>query len=166
MNTAPRNILRFLIVVLLQVLVVNNIQLLSFCNPLIYIYFLLLLPVHLPRWAELLIGFGCGMVIDVFCNSLGLHAAGCTLLAYLRPFMISALVSDSERITAEPGFDAFGPAPFVKYVVLLTLIHHCTVFLLESFSLAHWGWLALRIMSSTAATIIIILLTVLIRERK
>ncbi|MBQ9439594.1 MAG: rod shape-determining protein MreD [Paludibacteraceae bacterium] len=166
MNIVAKNILRLVIVVLLQVLVVNNIALLSFCDPLIYIYFLFLLPLSLPRWAELLIGFSAGLVMDIFCNSLGLHAAACTLFSYLRPIVVSTLVSDYERITGEPGFSTFGPAAFVKYTVILTLVHHCAYFLLESFSFAHIGWLLLRIVTSSLFSIVVVLTAVLIRERK
>lgn len=165
MNTVLRNILRFVILILAQVLFVNNLQVLSFCNPQIYIYFLMLLPVALPREWELLIAFGCGLVMDVFSDSLGMHAAVCTLVGYLRPLLIAALVSDHERINGEPGIKTFGMVTFVKYLCILTLIHHTSIFLLEIFSFAHLPWLMLRIIVSSLVTIAVLLSIELLRQR-
>ena len=45
-----RNIIRFVFLVLLQVLILNNIQFSGYINPYFYIYFILLLPFDTPRW--------------------------------------------------------------------------------------------------------------------
>ena len=52
-----QQISRFLVLVIVQIFVLNNIQFLGFVNPYLYILFLLLLPVKFPRWLSLLLGF-------------------------------------------------------------------------------------------------------------
>ena len=59
----------------LQVLLINRLQLGGVCHPFIYILPLLTMPITLPRWADMLIGLAAGLLMDVFCNSLGVHAA-------------------------------------------------------------------------------------------
>lgn len=165
MNDVLSNILRFIIMVMVQVLLVNNLQVFSMCYPMIYIYFLLILPPSLPRVAELLIAFACGLVMDIFCDSLGLHTAVCTLIGFVRPQIITAMVTDYERVNLSIGIQSLGMATFVKYVTLITILHHVTFFMLESFSLAHWHWLLLRILVSSIVTIAFILAIEMVRNR-
>ena len=66
---------RFLLLLLLQVLLINNLQFLGVCHPYIYIFSLLVMPITLPRWADMLIGGVVGLILDMFCNSLGVMLA-------------------------------------------------------------------------------------------
>lgn len=157
MNLWIENILRYLLLFMLQILLINHLQLLGVCHPCIYILFLLALPVSLPRWAELLIGFGTGLIMDIFCDSLGVHAAACTLIAYLRPLIIRKLVQENERITGTPDSGTFGHLTYIKYVVLLTLIHHTAVFCLAAFSWHNWWLTLLQIVVSSIVSIGLIL---------
>ena len=52
-----QNIVRFILLILIQVFVLNNIRFSGFINPYIYILIILLLPVRFPRWASLIVGF-------------------------------------------------------------------------------------------------------------
>ena len=158
MKSLPiENIIRFVVVILLQVLLVNNMQFLGICNPCIYILALLALPVTLPRWAELLIGFATGLVMDIFCDSLGAHTAACTLISYIRPLLISRLVQDNDRLTGTPDGDSLGIATYARYVALLTAIHHIVLFSLLAFSWHNWWLTLLQIVFSTAVSIALIL---------
>src|SRR5580658_7192394 len=82
---------RFIILVGIQVLVLNNLELNGVFNPYIYPLFILLLPINTPKWLLLLLGFGTGLVIDMFSNTMGMHAAATTLLAYMRPYILNVL---------------------------------------------------------------------------
>ncbi len=57
---------RFLALLLLQVFVLNNVEMPGVFNPYVYIYFLLLLPLDMPRWWLLLVSFGTGLALDFF----------------------------------------------------------------------------------------------------
>ena len=76
-----QNIFSFIVLILLQVLVLNNVQFLGFLNPYIYILFILSLPVKFPRWITLILGFVLGLIIDVFSNTIGTHAFATVLIA-------------------------------------------------------------------------------------
>ena len=57
MYIIARNIIRFLVVILFQVLVMDNVMINGYMIPYIYLLFILLMPFETPRWVQLLSGF-------------------------------------------------------------------------------------------------------------
>lgn len=157
MLTVIQNILLFIVLVLAQVLVLNNIQFLGFINPYIYILFILSLPVRVPRWITLLLAFGLGMIIDTFSNTLGMHTAATVLVAYARSFVINLFTSIDEGNNPTPSFHSFGVGAYVKYVLVLVFLHHAALFFLEAFSFSHFWLVLFKTLLSSAITILIIL---------
>jgi len=137
--------------------VLNNIQFLGYINPYIYILFILSLPVKLPRWFSLLLAFGIGLLIDTFSNTMGMHAFASVLVMYMRDFVIKLFTSIEEGSNPEPSFYTFGVGAYIKYVVVMVIFHHGTLFLLEAFSLANFWTLTLKILFSSIITILLIL---------
>ena len=157
MPTVLQNIIRFILLVLLQVLVLNNIQFLGYINPYLYILIILALPVQMPRWVTLLQAFALGLIIDTFSNTLGMHAFATVLVAFLRNGIIKLFTSIEEGNNPTPSFYTFGVSAYVKYVVVLVLIHHTTLFILEAFSFTNF-WITLaKITLSSFVTILMIL---------
>jgi len=157
MPVALQNIFRFLILVLLQVLVLNNIQFLGFINPYIYILFILSLPVKMPRWAALLLAFVLGLTIDIFANTPGMHAFASVMVAFSRNAVINLFISIDEGNNPTPSFYTFSVGTYVKYVVVMVFIHHFTLFFLEAFSFTHFWLMLAKIILSSAVTVLLIL---------
>jgi len=65
-NSVIRYTVIFILLVLLQILLFNNIQFSGYVNPYVYIMFILLLPVEIPSWLLLILAFFTGMTIDIF----------------------------------------------------------------------------------------------------
>jgi len=151
-----QNIARFLILILVQVFVLNNIRFSGFINPYIYILFILLLPVRFPRWLSLILGFITGMIIDSFTNTPGVHAFSTVLLAYFRNPVINIFLSIDEGANPVPGFYSFGVSAFVKYVVSLVILHHTAFYFIEIFSFENAGQTFLRLVLNSVVTILII----------
>ena len=59
---------RYIVVMLLQVLLFNQLQLWGICHPYIYILCLMMMPITLPLSVEMIIGAIAGLIMDVFCN--------------------------------------------------------------------------------------------------
>ena len=159
-----QNTIRFITLLLIQVLVLNNIQFLGFINPYIYILAVISLPVKMPRWMSLLAAFGLGVTIDMFTNTLGLHAFACVLVAFLRNPLITFFTTNEDNVNFTPSFRTFGVAPYIKFVVLLVLIHHFTLYYMEVFSFKHFLITAYRAGLSSLITISIILAWRLLRK--
>ncbi len=164
MGSIAGHIIRFIVVILLQIVLINNLYLSVWCNPFIYIYFLLSLPNIMPRWADLLLGFLLGFVIDCFCNTLGMHTFASVLLAYLRQPIATLLVSEETKSNKVPSYTTFGTDNYIKYVLSLTLIHHTALFFLEAFSMAHCWKTILCILLSTIASAGVMLIAQLGRK--
>ena len=157
MPVVLQNIFRFIVLVLLQVLVLNNIQFLGYINPYLYILFILALPVQTPRWLTLLIAFALGITIDMFSNTGGMHASATVLVAFSRNGIINLFTSIDEGNNPTPSFYTFGVSAYVKYVIFMVVIHHTTLFFLEAFSFTHfWIMLAKTILSSFVTILIIL----------
>ena len=69
MNKTAIQIIRFVVLVLFQVLVVNHIRLGGYVHPYIYLIFIMLLPINIQNWQLLLLGFGLGLTVDLFTGT-------------------------------------------------------------------------------------------------
>ena len=116
-----------------------------------------MMPITLPRWADMLIGAFVGLVVDIFCNSLGVHIAACVLLMYVRPYLIDAYVSDRERLIGDIDTQSIGVLDFIKYIVILVLLRHTMVFCLTAWSFSHFWFTLLEIVVSSAVSIVLII---------
>lgn len=152
-------IIMFAAVVLAQVLLLNQVQLSGYLNPYLYILFILLLPVSMPRYAVLLLSFVLGMVIDIFSDTPGLHAAATVFMGFFRTPVISMLSTRESDQSDFPGLHQTGMSWFLTYTLLLTLLHHLFLFYLEVFTFAGFFHTLLRVVFSTIFTVFIIVLS-------
>ena len=157
MPTVLQNIFRFVLLVLFQVLVLNNIQFLGYINPYLYILFILALPVQLPRWFLLIMAFVLGLTIDAFSNTIGMHAFATVFVAFFREGIIKLFTNIEEGNNPTPSFHTFGVSAYIKYVVLMVIIHHTTLFILEAFSFSNFWIMLTKIILSSLVSITLIL---------
>ena len=148
---------RYVVVMLLQVLLFDQLQLWGACHPYIYILCLLMMPITLPHNVDMLIGALVGLVMDVFCNSLGVHTAACILVMFVRPYLIGALVNDKDRLTEQISLRSIGMEAILRYVVIMVIIHHLMVFALAAWSWSHIGFVLLETLVSSLITSLIII---------
>lgn len=159
-----RYLLLAIVLLLLQLLIFNNINFHGFVNPYVYVMFVLVMPFSLKKWQLLVVGFVLGLVVDMFMNTLGLHAAATLMVAFLRPSILFRFTTRVEESRFDaPGIDA-GLIWFLRYVLIAVLVHHSVLFFLEVFTLRHFAITLLRIVLSTAFTTVFILIIEAIRE--
>jgi rod shape-determining protein MreD len=159
MYIIARNIVRFLVVILFQVLVMDNVMINGYMIPYIYLLFILLMPFETPRWTQLVLGFLLGMGIDVFLNTPGMHTAATVLVAFIRPYLLNLLAPrDGYDTDSFPRIHYYGFLWFLKYTLIIVVIHHFLLFYLEVFQLKDFLSTLLRvILSSILSTSTIIL---------
>ena len=169
MNKIFLQIIRFVVLVLFQVLVINHIRLGGYVHPYIYLIFIMLLPFNTPKWQLLVLGFFLGIIIDVFTGTPGLHAGATTLMAFCRPSIIN-LISGNQKFDniQEPNLGQLDGMWFFRYVLCLVFIHHFALFFLESFSFRLIGQVLLRILLSVPVSVFLIMMILYIfkTERK
>ena len=159
MYIISRNIVRFLVVIIFQVLVMDNVMINGYMVPYIYLLFILLMPFETPRWTQLLLGFLLGMGIDLFENTPGMHTAATVLVAFVRPYLLSLLAPrDGYEPETFPRIHYYGFIWFLKYTMIIVVIHHFALFYLEVFQLKVFLSTLLRVILSSilsASTIVL-----------
>jgi rod shape-determining protein MreD len=167
MNKTALQIIRFVVLVLLQVLVINHIRLGGYVHPYIYLIFIMLLPFNTPKWQLLVLGFVLGLTVDLFTGTPGLHAGATTLIAFCRPSIIKLVTGNQkfENIT-EPNLGQLGGIWFLRYVLCMVLIHHFALFLLESFSFRLIGQVLLRLLLSVPVSVFLLMMILYIFKRE
>ncbi|GAB2693453.1 rod shape-determining protein MreD [Mucilaginibacter koreensis] len=154
------NAIRFVVLVFLQVFLLQNITLYNLTTPYLYILFILLLPFETPNVLLFLLSFLMGLTIDMFYNTPGLHAAACTLLAFVRVTFISITVQkegfDNEP---DPTLSNMGFRWFFTYSLVLILFHHFALFNLEVFRFSEIQYTLIRFLLSSVFTLFLVLIT-------
>ena len=134
--------LQFVLLLLFQALVLNNILLFGYAT-----LFILSLPVDMPRWLELIIAFSMGLILDIFSNTGGMHAFSLTLLAFLRPYILALLAPREGYDPGEiPSLYRQGAAWLSLYLLIALFIHHLAFYTLEIFSAAYVPYLMARVL--------------------
>jgi rod shape-determining protein MreD len=153
------NILRFIVLIFIQVFLLKNTGYYNLATPYLYILFILLLPFNIPNWFLFLLAFITGLTIDIFYDTPGINAAACTVLAFVRVLFISVTVQkDGFDNEPDPSLGIMGFRWFLFYSVILTFFHHLTLFLLESFSLSGIQYTLIRIVLSSLLTLFLIVI--------
>jgi rod shape-determining protein MreD len=142
---------------ILQVLLFDQLQLLGVCHPYIYVLCLLMMPITLSHSADMIIGAVVGLIMDIFCNSMGIHTAACIFIMFIRPYLIGAIVNDKDRLNEQISLRSLGMEALLRYVVILVVIHHLIVFLLAAWNWAHIGFVLVETLVSSLVTISIII---------
>ncbi|MGB4776660.1 MAG: rod shape-determining protein MreD [Daejeonella sp.] len=161
------NLIRFILLIALQGFFLKNMGYYNLAIPFLYILFILLLPFETPNWLLFFLSFLTGLTVDLFYNTLGLNAAACTVLAFVRIAFISITVHrDGFDNEPEPSLGIMGFRWFIFYATVLTFIHHLVLFTFETFSLANLSYTLIRVLFSSMFTILLMVVTELIFFRK
>ena len=166
-NSIFRYGLIFVLLILLQVLLFNNIQFSGYINPYIYVMFILLLPVEIPAWLMLLLSFAMGVTIDYFSGSPGVHSSATVLAGFVRPYVLRVISPrDGYESGASPSMLIYGFRWFLTYTLVIILVHHTALFYLEVFRFTDFFRTMLRVLLSSLFSIIFILLIEFYRRGK
>lgn len=145
-----RQALTFIVYILAQVWFFRNMVLFDAAFCMMYVGFLLLLPIELGTLTLMAIGFLTGVAIDAFYNSLGIHAAACVFIMYIRNRWLGA-------ITPQGGYDP-GALPtvylqdiqwFTIFALPLIFFHHAVVFFIEAAGFGLFGYTIWKTILST-----------------
>ena len=163
-NAVLTHIVRFTVLVLVQVIICNNINFLGYINPYIYIIFILLYPIRDTRIMLLLISFLLGMTVDMFSDSGGVHAAASLVLAYARPIILKnsfGMLYEHQSIK----FSNTDLGNLITYIILATIIHHTVLFSLEIFNITGIILILKKTLFSSIFTVLLSVLIIILFSR-
>ena len=153
-------IFRFIVLIAVQVLVLNHVEISGYINPFLYVLFILMLPVRIPRLLLLITAFATGLCVDLFTNTAGMHAAACVMMAFLRPGWLKIIAPrDGYDVEAVPSVKRFGFQWFIIYSSVMVLVHHVALFYIEVFRFSEFFTTLTRALLSTAVTLLLIIIT-------
>jgi len=164
-NKYLSNILRFFGVLAIQLLILDNVHLVGFLVPVVYVYFIMKLPFGTKRLVVLFLSFLTGATIDLFIGTYGIHAAATTLIGYFRRWFLRICFGDIEdNPDNTPSIKERGFNPFLSYTALLSGIHITAFFFLENIGYGFSVMLIWRVLASIAFSIFLIVLIELLMQ--
>ncbi|MDD3005543.1 rod shape-determining protein MreD [Flavobacterium sp.] len=153
------NIARFILLLMMQIVIFNQMDFLGYINPYPYILFILLYPVNGNKYGLLFASFLLGIIMDMFSNSGGVHATAAIALAALRPTFFKFSFGVSYEYQTIKINDKITPERF-SFVAISVVSHHFILFLLEAFRLSFFLEVLLRTLFSTIFTILLCFLLI------
>lgn len=156
-STFFMNLVRFVLLVLVQVLVFNRLNFFGYINPMVYILFLYWYPIKQNRTTFIMASFFLGLVIDIFSDTLALHAAATVTIAYLRPSIMRFVFGVNYEFQSFK-LNSSTKAQQITFLALLVVIHHIIYFTLEVFSLSNILLILKKSITIGAASIVLCLL--------
>src|SRR3546814_5569077 len=88
------NILRFILLILAQVFLFKNMGYYNLVIPFPYIMAIMLLPVRISKVLLFIIAFLTGLTIDAFYDTLGINAAACVTLEWVRIIFLNLKIQN------------------------------------------------------------------------
>ena len=160
-------VVRLVLFVLIQGLVLQRIHLggvgAQYFAIMLYPVFIMLLPMKMNRLAIVFAGFAIGILIDLFYNSLGVHASACVFTAFIRPYVLQFFEPrGGYSANVNPTPHSLGMNWFLQYAALLLILHLLFYFSVEVFTFVYLGQILLKTLSSFALSYIAIALFALL----
>ena len=152
-----KKIMWFVVFVLAQALVLNHIHLFHYATPLLLVYFIMRFPLGYPRWGLLLWAFFMGLFTDIFSNTPGVTAGSLTIIGLLQPLIVQLFIPKDDYSASVPSMAAMGLMTFLKYAFTIVLLYVMLFYLFEAFNLFNFGDWILRVVCSTLATVLLIM---------
>ena len=151
-------ILRLLALLIIDIFLASRLEIGVYFTPHIYFLSLLMLPVRTTKSALLLFGFFSGLVMDLFMNTGGLHAAATTMMAFIRIFTLRFYMApEDEDNNIAPGLYTIGTRKYLIYSSVLILIHQLTFYFLEVFKIDSFLLILKKTLASSALDVMLLL---------
>ena len=152
------NILRWIILLFVQIFLLRNMAFYNLSTPFIYVLFILVLPFNIPNLLLYVIAFITGLTLDAFYDTLGVHTSACVAIAFVRILFISVSLNREAVDEPEPSLGNMGFRWFSLYAVLCIFVHHFILFFLEAFKLTSLSYTLGRTLLSVVFTLFTVLL--------
>lgn len=148
----------FIIVVLAQVLICNHIVLFGVAVPIVFVYFIIRLPIGMNTNILLTLSFLLGLLIDIFSDTPGVNALACTLIAMAKKNILFAYIPRDDRTkNIIPTLSSLGTAIYTKYLFSMVALFSMLVFSIEYFNFANVMDIAVMSASSCLFSFLLLL---------
>ena len=147
----------FFVMVILQVFLFSRIGISIYVNPLVYIAFLILLPMEIAGALLLVLGMVLGMTVEFGMGTAGINTIATLFAALGRPAVLTLLVGKDEvKEGGVPNVNRIGLKRFLRYAGVIVLLHGTVFFVLESLTWSFFYLTLLRIICSSVITLLLV----------
>ena len=158
--------IRFSLLIIVQIFLLNNVQFSGLLNPYLYVYFLIVLPVDFSPNIGLFVAFAMGIIIDMFSQTMGMHTISAVFLAYARPYILRYMAPrDGYEFSRNVSIKQMGWLWFLTFSGLMVFLHHFVLFFTESFRMSGLGYTMLKAVGSSLLTLTLIIIVQLLFTR-
>ena len=162
------NVLRFLLLFLIQGLLLVNVDLMDGkAQVFLYVLFIIMLPFRISTIGAMGLAFLMGLAVDMFYDSTGLHASAAVMTAFVRPYYIRAFTPrDDYDVNDRPSISRMGFTWFLKFSAVLIFVHCLWLFMLEAFTFDRFFDTLFRVMSTASITLLVSIIVVYLFAQK
>lgn len=148
----------WVLLIISQVIVFNNICLFGVAVPFVFIYFIVRLPITMPVNAMLTLAFLSGLTVDIFANTQGMNALACTVLAMSRSGILHLYFPREDELSdPRPTIATLGVVTYCKYLFSMVFVYCMLIFLIEACTVFDIIRFVLKVVCSTLLTFVLLL---------
>ncbi len=147
----------FLAAVLSQIFIFDGLSTSVLLAPLVYVVFILLLPIETPQILMLSLGVAMGLIMDATMGTAGLNSISTIFIAYFRAPILRSIIG-GKRLSDRgvPSHILLGNSGYMRYLIIMILIHHTIFFLFEALTFAHILYMLIRLVFSSSVTLLFV----------
>jgi hypothetical protein len=159
-NNILSHILRFVFYLLAQIFIFRFLVAFNVGFCFVYVAAILTLPKEISHVNSIILSFVLGMAVDAFYNTMGMHAAACTVIGFARPYIAQLTVPQQRGFDEKKDYTikSLGLNTFLIYASILVAMHHFIVFFLELGSFSLFFVTLLKIFCSIVFTLLVVVL--------
>ena len=159
MNQTSSHIIRFLLLVVLQSFIFSFLPLFTYAMGFVYIFFILFMPLHWPKYMQLLLAFGIGLLIDLLTGTHGIHAIVSPIILLLRePLLRLILPKYNDEEWKNLNLFQRDIFEFSAYILSLSFIFCLLFYALNFFTMRSILQMLWYVLASTGFTFILLLM--------
>ena len=106
--------------------------------------------------SQILLGFIVGFVVDMFCNTPGLHALTCVTTMWLRLPLLHVFIVADDIKNGCPTYHRLGSSVYTRFLGFVVLVHCVLLYSFESFTLFNFFNLLSKIVMSVVMTFLLV----------
>lgn len=153
-------VVSFVLLMSLQVLVFRNFVFLQVGFTFIYLLFLLSIPVDAGFTTGMILGLVCAIIVDLFYQTLGIHASAAVFIMFVRPTWMKLIVPRSGYESNELSIIGnYGVSWYLGYAAPLIFAYCCIVFFVEAGSAQFFWHTITKALVSSVVTLVFVVFT-------
>lgn len=151
------NILLFIVLVVSQAIIFNNLVLFNSAVAFVFLYFIILQPISMNINALMTVSFLLGLSVDIFNDTAGLNALCCTVLAFIRkPIFHLYVPRDEDFSNRLLKISSLGVSVYLRYSLSMVIVYCFMYFMVEAINYADIQRAIVRAIATVIFTFVVI----------